>query len=74
MTTNLNALTVAQLAKLLGAKPAAIEADIRSGFEPNPDGTIHYLSYAAWLSKQHGRFEEPDTLGDGADVEFDEGA
>lgn len=73
MKANLNALTIPQLAKLLGAKAAAIEADVRSGFRTNPDGTIHYLSYAAWLSKEHGRFEEPDTLGDGPDAEFDEG-
>ncbi len=72
--TNLNALTIAQLAKLLGANTAAVEADIQAGFWPNPDGTIHFICYAAWLSKKHGRFEEPDSLGDGANAEFDEGA
>jgi hypothetical protein len=55
---NPSALSVADAAKLLSrvgverVTPAMIEADRVAGAPANPDGTLHLVNYAAWLTKE----------------------
>lgn len=55
---NLAALTVAQLAELLGSVPGEpitvdeIQANIEAGCPVNPDGTINLIVYGAWLTRE----------------------
>jgi hypothetical protein len=39
----------AQAAKLLGVDPATIERHIAEGLPTGPGGTLHLVTYAAWL-------------------------
>lgn len=60
---NPNALTVAQVARLLtraGSTPvteAMVEADVAAGAPTNRNGTINLVHYAAWLVKEMARGE-----------------
>ena len=60
---NPNALTVAQVARLLtraGSTPvteAMVEADVAAGVPTNRNGTINLVHYAAWLVKEMARGE-----------------
>lgn len=60
---NPNALTVAQVARLLTraasspVTPAMVEADVADGAPTNPNGTINLVHYAAWLVKEMARGE-----------------
>jgi hypothetical protein len=60
---NPNALTVAQVARLLTragtnpVTPAMVEADVVAGAPTNPNGTINLVHYAAWLVKEMARGE-----------------
>ncbi|MBX7106488.1 MAG: hypothetical protein K1X57_20605 [Gemmataceae bacterium] len=60
---NPNALTVAQVARLLtraGTSPvtsAMVEADVAAGAPTNPNGTINLVHYAAFLVKEMARGE-----------------
>lgn len=60
---NPNALTVAQLARLLTragsspVTPAMVEADLEAGAPRNPNGTINLVHFAAWLVKEMARGE-----------------
>lgn len=44
------ALTVAQLAQMLGLPEANVRAHIEAGAPTNPEGTINLIHYAAWLN------------------------
>jgi hypothetical protein len=60
---NPNALTVAQVARLLTragsnpVTPATVEADVAAGAPTNPNGTINLVHYCAWLVKEMARGE-----------------
>jgi hypothetical protein len=44
------ALTVADVARILGVSAEVIEEDIRQGAPANADGTVNLVNYAAWLN------------------------
>ena len=60
---NPNALTIAQVARLLTragsnpVTPAMLEADVAAGAPTNPNGTVNLVHYCAWLVKEIARGE-----------------
>ncbi|MBX3452749.1 MAG: hypothetical protein KF777_24650 [Planctomycetaceae bacterium] len=60
---NPNALTPHDLALILSKGSAnrwrvtedEVRADIEAGAPTNPDGTIHLMTYCAWLIRERGR-------------------
>jgi len=57
-----NALTPEQVAKVLSAygEPVPVEwvlQDIEEGCPTNPDGTVHLMTYTAWLTRELVRRE-----------------
>ena len=52
------ALTVEELARMLGLRREMLEADLEAGAPRNPDGTLNLVHYAAWLNTV--LTEEPD--------------
>ena len=49
---NPTALTVDQLAKLLGIRPGKVEEHIAAGAPTGPGRTINLVHYTAWLNKE----------------------
>ena len=49
-----------QLARILGVAAEAVNGHVRDGCPTNPDGTLHLVTYAAWLN----RGAENMTVGD----------
>jgi len=47
---NPGALTVADVARILGVSVEAVEKDIREGAPAAADGTVNLVHYAAWLN------------------------
>ena len=46
------ALTVEQLARLLGVAAAKVQAHVEAGAPTAANGTINLVHYAAWLNRQ----------------------
>jgi hypothetical protein len=49
-SVNPAALTVADVARILGVPVEAVERDIREGAPAAADGTVNLVHYAAWLN------------------------
>lgn len=48
------ALTVEQLARMLGIDPQKVRDHIVGGAPTGPDGRVNLVHYAAWLNKEMG--------------------
>jgi len=49
---NPSALTVAQLARMLGVPEDTIRRHLASGAPASADGTVNLVHYAAWLNRE----------------------
>ena len=49
-SVNPGALTVADVARILGVSVEAVERDIREGAPAAADGSVNLVHYAAWLN------------------------
>jgi len=49
---NPSAMTVAQLARMLGVPEDTIRRHLASGAPANADGTVNLVHYAAWLNRE----------------------
>ena len=54
------ALTVEQLARMLGIDTDKVDEHIADGAPTGPDGRINLVHYAAWLNKEMTSFGEND--------------
>lgn len=52
---NPTALTVAQLARMLGLPEETIRRHLAAGAPTGVDGTVNLVHYAAWLNKELAR-------------------
>ena len=51
------ALTVAQLARMLGVRQEKVQEHVDAGAPVGADGTINLVRYAAWLNRELARPE-----------------
>ena len=56
-TVNPAALSIAQLARMLGVPPQKVQEHVDAGAPTGPGGTVNLVHYAAWLNSRMVRAE-----------------